>query len=345
VVRENGFARVTEVAEKLGVAPITVRRDIAELAKAGAVEQVRGGVRLRPGTPAVRSIPGAVIGVVTPSLDYYWPSIIQGVSEAADQLGVRLVLQGSTYAAKDNLEQFRVLAGEDSISGLVLVPELAGESSGELLDFLQTIELPTVLMERPLRPYGRFARTFESVATDHRGGADLAVRHLAGLGHRRIALLSDRESPTQGHIQDGWKETVEGLELDAFSQLTDGKPRRGRAAASSAVASVDRFIDQCVERSVTAVLVHPDETALTVVEHLLRRGIQVPRDMSVITYDDEIAGLSRPALTAVAPPKRALGRIALRMVVDRILTPDVPLMRVELQPSLVVRDSTAPPSR
>lgn len=343
IVRAESFARVTDMAHALHVAPITVRRDIAELAKDGLVEQVRGGARLITRPQTVRPIPGAVIGVVTPSLDYYWPSIIHGVSEAADQTGVRLVLQGSTYAAKDNLAQFRALTEEGTASGLVLVPELSGENSEDLLEFLQTLELPTVLMERQLRPHGRFARTFDSIVTDHRGGASMAVRHLASLGHRRLALLSDRESPTQVHIQQGWQETADDLELTAFSQLADGKPRRGQAASASAIASVERFIDRCVEESVTGVLVHPDETALTVVEHLMRRGLDVPRDMSVITYDDEIANLSRPALTAVAPPKRELGAGALRLVIDRITAPESPLTHIELQPFLVVRDSTAEP--
>ena len=344
LIRESGFIRVSDAARDLDVAPITVRRDIASLAKEGAVEQVRGGARVAPGQRAVAPPPAnTVIGVVTPSLDYYWPSIIQGASEAADQLGVRLVLQGSTYAARDNLRQFRTLADEKAISGLVLVPELSGENSQELLAYLQDLTLPTVLMERTLRPHGRFARTFESVVTDHENGANLAVRHLAALGHRRLGLLSDRESPTQEHISRGWNDAVEGLGLTTICQLTDGKPRRGRDATPSALDSIETFIDKCLDGSVTAILAHPDETALAVVEHLLRRGIEVPRDLSVITYDDELANLSRPALTAVAPPKRALGRTALNMVVDRILSPDDPLMRVELQPSLVVRHSTAPP--
>ena len=69
----------------------------------------------------------------------------------------------------------------------------------------------------------------------------------------------------------------------------------------------------------------------------LARGISVPGDLSVIAYDDEVAELFTPALTAVSPPRAAVGAAAVDLVIR-------PVHRVTLNPTLKVRGSTAPPS-
>jgi DNA-binding LacI/PurR family transcriptional regulator len=62
-----------------------------------------------------------------------------------------------------------------------------------------------------------------------------------------------------------------------------------------------------------------------------------------VAYDDEVAGLFSPPLTAVRPPRRSIGRAAVRLVADRLAEPERPAHRVVISPSLRVRGSTAPP--
>jgi DNA-binding LacI/PurR family transcriptional regulator len=64
----------------------------------------------------------------------------------------------------------------------------------------------------------------------------------------------------------------------------------------------------------------------------------------VVAYDDEFAGLFTPALTAVAPPRAAIGRTAVELLLQRLADPARPVHRVTVSPSLNVRASTAPPA-
>ncbi|MEW9534461.1 DeoR family transcriptional regulator [Microbispora sp. NPDC049125] len=95
---------------------MTIRRDIALLAEEGLVRRVRGGAALVqdfsegrvPTGPLLDhdlarrdEVAPATVGMVVPSLDYYWPDVIRGVREAAGAVGVRVVLRGATYQAAD----------------------------------------------------------------------------------------------------------------------------------------------------------------------------------------------------------------------------------------------------
>ena len=86
---------------------------------------------------------------------------------------------------------------------------------------------------------------------------------------------------------------------------------------------------------VTAALIHSDEDAIVLVPKLQARGIRVPDDLALIAYDDEVAGLADVPLTAVAPPKRAVGEQAAKLLLQRLAErragrPPTPRQHLEL---------------
>ncbi|MDO5728468.1 MAG: LacI family DNA-binding transcriptional regulator [Actinomycetaceae bacterium] len=339
LIQTHGSVTVSDVAENLSVSPITIRRDISLLAKEGLIEQVRGGARLLPAERS-NSVPtGLTIGVITPSLDFYWPAIIDGANQAADEINSRLLLQGSTFAARDNLEQLERLSRDSSIDGLLLVPDLEGEGSDELITYLQDFTIPIVLIERSLHPRGKHSRMIENVITDHHAGGDMAVRHLSALGHVTIALVTDKLIPSRREIRNGWRKALSELQLDENSPYCDTTELTGRERSRA----IRAFVDRCIEEDVTAFLVHSDEAALVVNEYIQSRKLSIPDDISIVSYDDELSRLARPALTAIAPPKKYLGMYAMRTLVNRIANPDSPLASVQIVPTLIVRNSTAAP--
>jgi DNA-binding LacI/PurR family transcriptional regulator len=89
--------------------------------------------------------------------------------------------------------------------------------------------------------------------------------------------------------------------------------------------------------------VHSDPEAISLVERCQERGIRVPGDLGVVTYDDEVAELCDPPLTAVRPPKAAIGRAAFSLMSARLTDQDPhrPPHRVVIEPRLIVRSSSA----
>ncbi|MGV9908019.1 substrate-binding domain-containing protein [Streptomyces tendae] len=102
----------------------------------------------------------------------------------------------------------------------------------------------------------------------------------------------------------------------------------------------------CREADATALFVHSDSEAIGLIERAHEHGLGVPDDLAVITYDDEVAAAADPPLTAVRPQKHRLGVLAAEMTLARASDPvERPVHRVELWPTLVVREScggTAP---
>jgi DNA-binding LacI/PurR family transcriptional regulator len=116
------------------------------------------------------------------------------------------------------------------------------------------------------------------------------------------------------------------------------------AKLPASAAALDAALDRCLAAGVTALLVHADAEAIALVQRCEDRRLSVPGDLSVVAYDDEVAGLFSPALTAVRPPRRSIGRAAVRLVADRLSDPDRPTHRVVISPSLRIRSSTAVPA-
>ncbi|NUW41318.1 substrate-binding domain-containing protein [Nonomuraea rhodomycinica] len=280
--------------------------------------------------------------MVVPSLDYYWPDVIRGAREAAAASGARLVLRGATYQAADERRQLSRLVETARVDGLLVAPTTTGDEGEELVRWLQGAGVPVVLVERAAT-VGPHQEAMESVVSDHVFGAAMAVRHLATLGHRRVGVTTTTQSPTAPHVRRGWRQAcVElGLPLDGTPDLTTVDQRDPGWPEA-----LDAVLDACVASGTTALLVHSDPEAISLVERCQERGMRVPGDLSVVTYDDEVAELCDPPLTAVRPPKAAIGQAAYRLLAERLADedPQRPTHRVVIEPRLIVRASSAPPS-
>ena len=116
---------------------------------------------------------------------------------------------------------------------------------------------------------------------------------------------------------------------------------------SAGIAGTDRtehfdgVLRLCRDTDTTALLIHSDTQAVAFVQHCVDRGLDVPRDMAVVGYDDEVAYLAEPAISAVRPPKQYVGRVAVRLITRRLSEgAKRPVHRVQLNPDLIVRDSS-----
>ncbi|MFE2757541.1 substrate-binding domain-containing protein [Actinosynnema sp. NPDC059335] len=349
-LHRDGVVRISDLSERMGVTAVTLRRDIAHLDGEGLLRRVHGGATL-PATappsagpqpfdvPAEPVRPGAA-GMLVPSLDYYWPEVVRGAEEEASAQGLRVLLRGSSYESADDRPQLERLLDHEDVCGLIAAPSLTAPSAAATIEWLSTIDTPVVLVERTATVGPRQA-VVESVVSDHALGAAMAVHHLVALGHRKVGVVTSEHSPTSPQVRRGWSDACAGAGLDRGATVDRSVPRPGVAGWDTAL---DDVLDGLASTGTTAVLVHADTEAMALVQRAEQRGVRVPAELSVVAYDDEVAALFTPALTAVRPPRRSIGRAAVSLLAARLQDPDRPTHRVVVTPSLRVRDSTAPPA-
>jgi LacI family transcriptional regulator len=178
-----------------------------------------------------------------------------------------------------------------------------------------------------------------SVRSDDRAGGELAGRHLTGLGHRRLAFVgpSDAFRP--------YRERFEGFRDEVCSVVGDDAVVE-RITTSDAGNAEDgrRAAEILLERhpDVSGVLCTSDLVAIGLIAALLREGIRVPEDLSVVGYDDvELARQNVIPLTTVSQPMHDIGRTAARLLLEEAEAGvGHPHQQAMFQPRLVVREST-----
>ncbi|MFB7055873.1 substrate-binding domain-containing protein [Streptomyces vinaceus] len=367
LVGARGSVRVADLAQELGVSPVTLRRDIEAMAARGEIRRMHGvisrveggraggaaGAREsaaasasagtassaedRAGASAGAS--GLVIGMVVPTTEYYYADVVRGAREVVEARGARLTVGLTRYLpGEDRTQADRLLStGAD---GLLLTPNWDAGSPGPG-EGAWTAELPvpTVLVER-WAPPGHPAAALDRVASDHAHGAATAVQHLVERGHRRIALAG-RATPTTPRLRAGYEAAVAALGLEPAPPWPAAGP--GPLSDADLFARTLEYLCEAVTAGgVSAALIHSDTDAIMLIPRLQARGVRVPEDLAVITYDDEVAGLADVPLSAVAPAKREVGARAAGLLLDRLTAAggergEGPRQHVELLPRLTIR--------
>jgi LacI family transcriptional regulator len=259
------------------------------------------------------------LGLVVPdSANPFFAEVGREIEAAAFEAGFSVVLCNTENDRERERLYLNVLA-RNQVDGVLLVA--AGERSG----FLRGA-LPLVALDREASGTG-----IDCVIADHRSGGQLATRHLAALGHRRIGHVAGptRVSSSAARLagyRDGLRQA--GLPFDgALVRHGDFHPESGRAAARELLALTD---------PPTAIFAGNDLMAFGVLRAAAEAGRAVPRDLALVGYDDiELARYAVPALTTVAQPKREMAREALRLMARRLgagrLEPQERLLPVSLE--------------
>jgi DNA-binding LacI/PurR family transcriptional regulator len=175
----------------------------------------------------------------------------------------------------------------------------------------------------------------DSVTDDDVAGAKLAVRHLAELGHSRIAHIDGGRGAGAAARRRGYVREMERLGLEPHvvpGEFTD----------AAGVRAAERLLDG--DALPTAVFAANDLVAAGALDRFEDSGLQVPRDISIIGYDNTfLAALHHMSLTTIDQPRPEIGRLALMTLVERIDGVRADAVHHRVEPSLVVRGTTGPP--
>ncbi|WP_042426145.1 LacI family DNA-binding transcriptional regulator [Streptacidiphilus anmyonensis] len=335
-VRELGTVRVVDLAERIGMAPVTVRRDVAFMADSGLLRRSHGAVSLPRDERSSAAAPGRelVVGMLVPTVGSYFDEVIDGARRAAAAAGARLVLGIASYESGEDIAQVEQLL-DAGLNGMLLTPNWrpdTDDADGADAAWLRELPVPAVLTER-IAPPQSAAAALDSVGSDHHHGVLLALRHLRSLGHESVALVARQDSWTSHQVRVGYAEGVRLLGLEPYPVIDVKRPSLDSDAVAARVA-------EAVAGGVRAVLVHNDQEAIQLTPLLRARGLRAPDDVALISYDDVFAALAAPPLTAVSPPKRAVGAAALDLLIRRLGEGDnLPVHHVRLLPELKIRTS------
>ncbi|WP_226531236.1 GntR family transcriptional regulator [Microbacterium paraoxydans] len=321
-----------QLADDTGYSLTTVRRAFDDLVAEGVVVRRQGaGSFVAPRRPREERVRRR-IGVLLPDTQLYYPRVLQGIDDSLSAAGATLQLATYRYDATKEDAAIESLL-DTGVDGLLLSPTLTEiDDPAARADQLMRLPVPVVMVERSLTDAGPLDRT-EHICSDHRGGAYDAVQHLAVLGHRRVALLMRENTPTGPAILSGYRHAIQELGIVPDLEFTQPK------AAWEADAAQGAF-EQLRALDATAALVFGDREATLLQGAIRRGGLTVPGDIALVSYDDEIADLAEVPLSAVAPPKYRIGRMAADVLLRRLVEgADCPLHQIRLRPRIVVRRS------
>jgi len=330
----HGSVRVPEIAERFGVSLVTARRDVAALASQGKLQRVHGGGVLIP-TDTDDGTRLGVVGMVVPSGHGYFQEILAGARQGARESGVRLVLATSYY---DETEESRIVERLRRARVDALLIATARPTDTRLPAWYDAMDKPVVLVERHCD-----TRAVDYVRSEHEAGVEVALDHLAHEGHERVALAVRSSTPTSTRLVEGFERALDARPLlrAPFAPVRFVVEEQDLSRRNEALGSI---LDQCLASGTTAVIMHSDDDAVALLGLALERGTRVPEDLSIVAYDDVLASLGSVPLTAVAPPKHDVGRLAVSIAAHRMVAGRRPAtQRVRLVPRLVPRRSTAPP--
>ncbi|MBC3190499.1 LacI family DNA-binding transcriptional regulator [Pseudonocardia sp. C8] len=325
VVRRAGVRRVAELA---GVSPATVSRALREGTPVSA--ETRARVR-RAAASLGYVVPARTATVAVLArfpTRWFFAEAVAGVESVLAAGGHALQL----YNVGDpdgRAHFFDTLPVRGRADGLIVVATAIDEAERAALDGL---DVPVVVVggTMPGRP---------RIGIDDRAGARTAVRHLVGLGHTEVALVSFDEDEACGREttrarRAGWAEALDESGRARGPVLEVGADVEAGDAAAGALLSLPRLP--------TAVFAMSDEAALGLVRTLRRAGVDVPGSVSVVGFDDhEMAAVAD--LTTIAQPVHRQGELAGRAVLAALdgARPE----GAQLPTRLVVRGTTAPPAR
>ena len=326
-----------EIANQLGISQSTVSRALAghpaisENTRVRIVDAARRlNYRERPVTRT--ATPTRMIGVVVAALhNQFYVHLLDRLHDELRAYGYHMTLIIDSLSEKDDYSAFEPLVHQ-YLDGIVLT---TASVDSPLVGALKETGIPVVLAVRSIDGV-----PFDTVEVDNEVAGREAVHHLYELGHRRIGfIMGPRDTSTSRDRHNGairWL-AERGMQEDSNSTIW------GAFTHASGYSSLLTLLN--TGNPPTGVVCGNDTIAIGVLEAARKRGIDVPRQLSVIGFDDiPTAGWEMIQLTTIRQPIAEMASMAARRLVERIRGGDNMAPRHDRLPvSLVQRHTTAPP--
>jgi DNA-binding LacI/PurR family transcriptional regulator len=278
------------------------------------------------------------LGIVVPDITIaFFPKLIRGAECAARERGYFLIVLDSEGSPQREADMIALLRAQ-RVEGILLVTASGKELSAERFATL-TSHSPVVCLDRlPMD------LDVDSVCVDDCGAAEMAIAHLIGMGHTRIAVVTGPLTlQNEQERLHGYRQALQKAGIPIQRSLIWNSSFEQQHVASMC----QNGLLQLAERP-TALFATNGVTGLAALRSLYAVGLSTPKDFSFVTFDELTAeDFFRPGVTSVVQPTFDMGYRAVEVLLRRIEKGEAkkPREKVRLAATLMVRESSnIPPS-
>jgi DNA-binding LacI/PurR family transcriptional regulator len=243
----------------------------------------------------------------------FWPEILSGIEKALSRENYRM----KTFVWDNDVTSAEIvmkIASADS-DGVIIISELPEG----VLEHLSNVKIPIVVIDGKEYTDG----LFDSVRANNYLGGYLACEHLFMNGHRKLGFVGDiNHSVSFKERYNGFKDYIERRPYETSLKSVIQSAKDCEETEKLFCPEIFESIIESENRP-TAVMCVNDPCAAFVYEIIQRKGLRIPEDISVIGFDNVIMTNGyKPPLTSINVEKKEIGRVSVKLLVDRIMNPD-----------------------
>jgi Transcriptional regulators len=268
-----------------------------------------------------------LIGVLVPTIQsHYFSQALSGMTDVANEAGFHIIFYQSNECFQQEKEGVRRLVA-CNVDGLLI--SLSSETKND--DSLANMNIPVVMFDRILHQYD-----CTKVIVDEYEGAYKAVELLIKKGCKRIAHIAGPQNLTVcANRLKGYKNALEAHGMRADKKMIAVT----KSFEHNALKAIRKIMEQ--PQKPDGIFMVNDLCAAVALKYFSKKGIRVPHDVQVVGFnDDPVCNITQPTITSVMQPAYEVGKLAMGLLIDEILTGLSQHKTYKLRTSLVVREST-----
>ena len=329
------------LAKHLGLSTTTISVVVSDAPAAQAIPQETKArilkaaqeLNYRPNffARSLRQQRSLMVAMVLPEIsEGYAASIMRGIEDRLLREGY-LYFVASHRGKPDLIEEYSHLLIERGVEGLICVNT----------PLRTALPVPVVSVSGESNVPG-----VTSLSVDNRKAMHVAIKHLADLGHKRIAFFKGHPGSADTEIRwEGIGNAASKLGIEVLPELTIQLQSKHGGEDPSTPDEGYMYGQKLLDRKepFTALVAFNDMSAIGAIRAFQDKGLRVPQDVSVLGFDDiQAASFQNPRLTTVRQPMHRMGELAAITLLKRITNPEEVQKNLRLHAELIIRESTGP---
>lgn len=327
---------IKDVAKEAGVSIATVSRVLNDIdvvnedTKKKVLDAIKElGYRPNIVARSLKTQRTKTIGILIPDISsQFYPEIVRGAEDVANIYDYNVILCNSDFDVEKEKEYLRVLK-EKMVDGVIYMSSSFNE---EILELINELDLNTVLVESKDKEDRLPSVTIDNVSATYE-----ATKYLIGKGLKNLGFIG-----VKGDTMNAWGERFVGFEKainEAGLELDSELVHFDSLKVKSGYEAAEKFINS--KKKFDGIICASDEIAMGVINGLRDNGITVPRDVSVIGFNNNYAAsIFYPKITTISQPSYDMGSVAMRMLIKLLANKPLEEGHFILDYELIERDST-----